>query len=310
MRLAISLATRNRPQQVVDTIKRSIVNWSNPETIMYVQLDHDDLASCESIKRAGFGERVVIDVRERELTVADKWNRILMQVPDADVYMSAADDDPYIVHEYDTKILEASKRFPDGIGTVYGHMANLSFTGVSAPTKKLCDKLGYIFPPMFPYWWVDHHIDDVVRMIGRITFADVRTDQSHAGKTQEMREPAWWATFFDANYLVRRRQAFAIIDSPDFAGEPWYKELLKSNCHLIEQRSRLLNLSLRQDNRRLEEWSGLTVKDERYQRLKRKMLDMVPGLLADPEMHPGEVMAFKSILMPPTSIPSLKRAFG
>jgi len=58
--------------------------------------------------------------------------------------------------------------------------------------------------------------DDIARLIGRLSFADVRTDQSRAGKTQEMREPGWWATFFDAAYLMRRKIARDIIDGEDF----------------------------------------------------------------------------------------------
>lgn len=308
MKLAISLATRGRPDQVVDTIRKSVVNWSNPETTMVVQCDDDDPKTADALRAAKFSDRITINSQPREDTIADKWNRIL-SVP-ADVYMSAADDDPYVIPGYDTKILEAAKRFPDGIGTVYGALANLSFTGVSAPTAKMCEKLGYIFPPLFPYWFVDHWVDDVFRMIGRITYADVRTDQSHAGKTQELREPFWWATFFDASYLMRRRQARAIIDGDDFAGEPWHKELLRTHHPLIEQRSRGVNESVRQQAKQLEGWSSLTLKDARYQRIKRKAMDMVPGLLADPEMPEQEKIVFGRVLTPPTAIPGLKQAFA
>jgi 2,3-bisphosphoglycerate-independent phosphoglycerate mutase len=90
-------------------------------------------------------------------------------------------------------------------------LANLSFSGAIAATRKWCDIVGYLQPEHFPYWFCDHWTDDVVKMIGRISYADIRTDQSKAGRTQEMREPSWWATFFDACYLMRRRQARAIL---------------------------------------------------------------------------------------------------
>lgn len=308
MKLVISMATRGRPEQVVDTIKRSVVNWTHPETTMQVQLDHDDPAPFDYLKTAKIHERVLLNVQQREDTIAAKWNRALA-VP-ADVYLVVGDDDPYITSGYDTKILEAAKRFPDGIGMVYGHLANLSFSGSVAPTAGLCKKMGYIQPELFPYWFVDHWTDDIARIIGRISVADIRTDQSRAGKTQEMREVYWWATFFDACYLMRRRQAHGIIDSTDFAGEGWHKELLRTHHPLIEQRSRGINQTVRADSKRLEGWSTMDLKDERYLRVKRKALDMAPGLLADPEMPPEEAAMFGNILTPPTTIAGLKQAYA
>lgn len=306
--LVISMATRGRPEQVVDTIKRSVANWVHPETIMQVQLDHDDPAPYEALHKANIHERVLLNVQQREDTIAEKWNRALA-IP-ADVYLVVGDDDPYVTEGYDSKILEAAKRFPDGIGMVYGHLANLSFSGSVAPTAGLCKKMGYIQPPYFPYWFVDHWTDDLARIIGRISVADIRTDQSKVGKTQEMREPGWWATFFDACYLMRRRQAHAIIDGDDFVGEPWHKELLRTHHPLIEERSRGINSSVRADSKRLEGWSTLTLNDARYQRVKQKALAMVSGLLADPEMPKDEAQAFGNFLMPPTTVPSLKQAFA
>lgn len=310
MNLVISMATRGRPEQVVDTIKRSVINWRSPDTIMQVQLDHDDPAPYEALRKANLHERVLLNVQERELTIAAKWNRALT-IP-ADVYLVVGDDDPYVTEGYDVKILEAAKRFPDGIGMVYGHMANLSFSGSVAPTAGLCKKMGYIQPdhPAFPYWFVDHWTDDLARMIGRISFADICTDQSKVGKTQEMRELGFWATFFDACYLMRRRQARAIIDSPDFMGEEWHKELLRTHHVLIEERSRTINSCCRADSVRMEAWAKNNLQEPRYVRVKQKALDMIPGLLADPEMPRDLAQALGNILMPPTSIPALKQAFA
>lgn len=321
MKLVISLATRGRPQQLIETISRSIANLTHPETLFIVQADQDDQAtqwafynSVAQGLRPAAGQ-LAINVRPREDTIAAKWNRAL-EIP-ADLYLVAADDDPYITPGYDTKLLEAADRFGDGIGMVYGHMANASFSGVVAPTRDLCDKLGYIFPEHFPYWWVDHWTDDLARMIGRISFADVRTDQSKAGKTQEMREPAWWATWFDAAYLKRRNEAIGIINSAEFDEPQWRKEMLISAVPIIEGRSRWVNDQVRGQGRNLEGWSGLTPADERYQRVKQKAVDMVPQLLEGmpEEREPGVLgawgaAAYRYALTPPTQAPALVRAFG
>jgi len=66
------------------------------------------------------------------------------------------------------------------------------------------DRLGHIFPELFPYWFVDHWTDDIARLIGRLSFADVahgsiprRQDPGNA------RARLVEATFFDAAYLMR-----------------------------------------------------------------------------------------------------------
>lgn len=310
MKLAISLATRGRPQQVVDTIRRSVVNWVNPNTELWVMADEDDRPTIEAIQAMlsrpppSFPIHIKLDVRPREDTIADKWNRIT-SLTTADLYLVAADDDPYTTAAYDAELLKAASRFPDGIGMVYGHNANASFSCLVAPTVKLVEKMGWLQPPLFPYWFVDHWTDDLARLIGRVSFADVRTDQSRAGKTQEMREPAWWATFFDACYLIRRKQAHTIIQAPDFKEQNWRKEILLRHHPMIEFRSRWINDSVRAQARQLEQWAGLTVPDERYKRVRQRAVDMIPGLLA--EMDPQEAAAFRAALLPAPLASAVKR---
>jgi len=296
MRLCISLATRGRPDRLVDTVKKSVDNWGHPETVMQIQLDDDDEASLNSKDvQALASTRVFLNVKPREDTIAEKWNRAL-GVP-ADVYLVAADDDPYCTIHYDRFILEAAERFPDKIGMVYGHLANLSFSGAVAPTAKFCELMGgVIFPPLFPYWFVDHWTDDVARIIGRISFANIRTDQSKPGVTQEMREPGWWATFFDAAYLMRRKQAHDIINNKYFKGEKWQKQLLLTHHPLIEVRSRMINASVRQQSKQLEQWAGNPKPDERYNRIKQRAIALVPRLLEDYGMPEHEREMFRKAL--------------
>lgn len=306
MNLLISLATRGRPHQVLDTIHRSARNWVVPSTRMVVQLDDDDGDTIALLQANWLPKGVTVNAQPREDTIADKWNRILNEP--ADVYMTAADDDPYVTPGYDAKILEAAARFPDRIGIVYGHMANASFTGIAAPTAKLCEKLGWIFPPLFPYWFVDHWVDDIARMIGRISFADVRTDQSRAGQTQELREPGWWATWFDAAYLMRRAQARTIIEGKDFKSPAWLKSLLLAQAPMIDYRSRWVNENVRRDERLRA--ASLPVADARYQRVKARAVALIPHLLDDYGMDAQEAAMFRSALMPATEVVNLRRAFA
>lgn len=306
--LVITLATRGRGPKLVETIKRSMVNWTDPRTVLWVMADADDPQTEECVVKAGLGHRVQLCARDREDTIAEKWNRVVALAPDADLYLVAADDDPYVTPGYDTALIEAGKRFPDGIGMVYGRMANASFSGAVCPTRGLVTMTGgKIFPEMFPYWFVDHWTDDVSRIIGRLSFADIQTDQSNVGKTQELREPAWWATFFDAGYLARRKQAHDIIMSPDFQTPDWHKEILLRHHPLIEYRSRWINDGVRANAKALEGWSGLTPSDARYQRIRKKAEAMVPSFLQD--MDPNEANLFNAALFPPTAVPNLRQAF-
>ena len=296
MRLVISLATRGRPDRVIDTVTKSVANWTDPNTILQIQVDEDDMPTVEALHKHAGWDRVEVNIQPREDTIAAKWNRAL-GVP-GDVYLVAADDDPYVTPGYDTKIIEAAKRFPDGIGMVYGHLANLSFSGAVAPTRRLCELMGNkIFPEYFPYWFVDHWTDDVARIIGRLSFAAIRTDQSKPGVTQEMREPGWWATWFDAAYLMRRKQAHDIINHPDFAGEEWQKNLLRTHHPLIEVRSRMLNQNVRQQSAQLSAYAGNLPFDERYMRVKRRAMDMVPDLLLNYGMPEAEADMFSRALL-------------
>ncbi len=294
------MPSRGRPQQLIETIKRNLMCLSRPSTLLMVQVDEDD----EETRRVAFptDKRVIFDIRSREDTIAAKWNRALKE--DADVYTCLGDDDPLAVLDTDEKILQAAALFPDGIGAVYGHLANASFSGVISFTKRWVELLGgYIQPEYFPYWFCDHWTDDVARLVGRIAFADVRTDQSRIGKTMELREPAWWATWFDACYMYRREQAKRIIDKLD---EPlWHVEMQRGIAPLIEYRSKWINENVRANAKNLETWSGLGKPDERYLRVKQKAIDILPEMLK--LLPEPEARGYRAMLTPPTTIQNLQR---
>jgi len=303
MKLIISLATRNRPQLLLETLKREVALLAHPETQIIVQADADDYATLGALTENKLDPRVSVNVQKREDTVAAKWNRAL-SVP-ADLYLIAGDDEPVITHGFDSKLLDAAKVFPDGIGMVYGNPSNASFSSVMAVTRKWADVLGYILPEHFPYWFSDHWIDDIGRITERIAFADVRGDQSRVPPTQEMREPAWWATWFDSAYLKRRAEALRIIeviDEPD-----WRKTILRSHFPLIEFRSKWINGNVRAQARQLE--GGRTsAMDDRYIRIKNAAIAALPGILN--ELPREEAQQYAAMLMPPNVVLAPPQAFA
>jgi hypothetical protein len=200
----------------------------------------------------------------------------------ADVYLPMADYCPHITPGFDTRILEAASLFPDGIGVVYNHMANLSFPDVNGVTHGLAMKMGYLYPPYFPYWFVDHWVDDIVKLIGRISFADVVLDKSKRPGTHDRRDVAWWATFYDAGVIHRRNLARSIIESEDFLEPEWRKKLLMSDYHmLIEGRSKMTN-----DTARQTQWhKPPEAVDERYKRIKSQAKALLREWLPELEVE-------------------------
>jgi hypothetical protein len=286
MRLTINLATRNRPHLLIPTINETLKNIREPETRLMVSVDHDDTATMTALRlcEVAKNERVHISVREREDTVAGKWNRAITELP-ADVYLPGTDYAAYMTPGFDSKIIDAAALFPDGIGSVYGPLANASFPSVQAVTSGLVDRLGYIYPEFFPFWFIDHWLDDVVKIIDRISYADVHCE-CHArrpSKTTGMRDLHFWAAFYDSCEMVRLREAHAIID--DLQEPLWRKEVLRRHHPLIQYRSRWINQLVRQDAQAIADARGGSESeaDARYLRLKAKAEQIMLTNLAELE---------------------------
>lgn len=307
-RVCFSLPTRSRPQELIKTIDQNLACMSRQDSLLFVHADADDTATLELISKSYPDDkcdaRLKVSVRPREDTVAAKWNRALCV--EAEIYVCLGDDDPLVTPGTDEKILEAMSVFPDGVGMVYGHLANLSFSSVICFSKKMTELLGYIQPEHFPYWFCDHWTDDIGRMVGRVAFADVATRQCvqpHQHGTMEFREPEWWATWFDANYMIRRAHANRIIqdiaqwDTPPVPN-PWWAGCLAQYAPLIENRSRLLNKIGPKQMR-----STLSTKDERYQRTKQKAIDALPQILST--LPVAEAEMYRKELIVPTTIMNL-----
>jgi hypothetical protein len=265
MSLSILLTARSRPELLRWTVATTVRNIQEMDTRLIVAADEDD--TPETIATAWeLAEKyhfVEVSVRPREETLGAKVNRVLTIAP-ADVYLHMVDYRPHLTPGFDTKILEAASLFPDGIGVVYSHMANLSFPEINAVTAGLVKHMGYFYPPYFPYWFVDHWLDDIARLIGRIAVADVQTDGSRRPGTMDRRDVAWWATFYDAAVIHRRKMAHAIINSDEFQESEWRKKLLLSHHPLIEERSKMIN-----DSARTTRWQFPPEPvDDRYRRAK------------------------------------------
>lgn len=278
MRLTVAIATRGRPRLLEQTLEVTLANAALTSTRVVVAADEDDRATVEVAEKfVGRSEQVVASVSPRPDTIAAKWNRAVTAAP-ADAYLAGTDYAPQGTPGFDLKILETVKLFPDQIGVVYGRMANPSFSEVIAVSHGLVELTGgKIYHEMFPYWFTDHWLDEVAKMIGRVAFADVRLAPFIKPGTQEMREPAFWACFFDALAPRRVAEAREIILSPRFEEPPWRKRLLLGHHVPIQERSVMINNWVRGLS-----WDRkLALDDPRYVRIKGRALEILHGV-ADP----------------------------
>lgn len=282
MSLTINLVTRGRAQRLLDTVRRMVPNMELSDTTLMISVDEDDQETIDHLPFLIKDERIKPCILPREDALGEKWNRALLTP--ASVYMPCGDYTPVVTPGFDRLIVEAAALFPDNIGTVYSPLANASFPAIWCVTHGLAEKMGWMVPPYFPYWFVDHWVDDIARMIDRVAFVDIRVDIGHKPPTQEMREPWFWATIFDMFRLVRRKQARDIIDSPDFIEPPWRKAVLRKSYPLIEYRSQWINDVVRSWPR---DEVDILAGGERYTRLRQKIVEMVTPFVPELNLDMG-----------------------
>jgi len=274
MTLSIILAGRGRPALLERTIARTLDNIELSSTQFVIALDHDDPATAEAARK--FSPRVEVAVWPREDSLGAKFNRVLSIAP-ADVYLDMVDYAPIVTKGFDRIVLDAAKVFPDEIGFVFSHLANISFPYSQAVTHRTAEIMGGFFPEWFPYWFIDHWVSDIAQMIGRCAFADITCDVSRRPGTQDKRDPAFWATLYDALRYERHDIANRLLDAsiePD-----WRKDVLRSYWQIIDQRSEFINDGVRRDAAYMQQAPS----DERYDRIKAAAVEKMRELMAQHE---------------------------
>jgi glycosyltransferase involved in cell wall biosynthesis len=282
MKLTCVLATRNRPQMLIDTLKETLRNIVLEDTRILVAADADDHGTLAVLTAFADEPRIIGSVRDREDDLGSKFNRALEEAP-ADVYSHMVDYAPFTNRGFDSDLIRTAELIPDNIGVINCRMPTLCFTASQGITHGLATRLGYIYPPYFPYWFIDHWLDDIGRLIGRLFYVDNAMDTTRRPGTQELREPGWWATFFDVMAPMRRKQAEAIIRSEDFQTPDWEKELLIAAFPPLEQRSKWINDQVRQQDANMVTGMGAGPKDERYGRVKARAVEMIKTMIAEME---------------------------
>lgn len=294
MKLTVNMMTRGRPLIAAECIRQTLPNIVRDDTVFMLLVDDDDGPTIDALQKFKDDPRVLLSVKPREDTRGEKYDRALIEAP-ADVYLPTCDYAPILTKGFDQSVIDAAALFPDGIGVVYSRMGNMTFPNYQGMTARLVEKIGYIYPPWFPFWFIDHWMDDLAHLIGRISYADMYVDHHTlaTGKTIGLRDLEFWTWLFDAGKLKRRAQARAIIDGSDFIEPEWRKELLRRHHPLTEQRSFAINQLVRQNIKAIEAIRGGVggAPDERYERIKARADLLIVDWLTDLAAEAGDLAA-------------------
>jgi hypothetical protein len=245
LKLTTIVATRGRLSSLVPTLSYTLKMLARDDSTILLCVDDDDYETRAILPQLPTDPRLKISIQPREDTRGAKYQRALTEAP-ADLYMVGHDATTITTKGFDQAFVNGGKLFPDGIGVVCSQMANASFPALQCVTQKWVDLVGYIYNPAYPFWFIDHELDDLARMTGRVVYTGVDFEgwPHHKMKTIRMRDLVFWIDYFDLGVYRRRAMARKIINALD---EPeWRKNMLRSWFHPVEKRSESLHKHLRQ----------------------------------------------------------------
>lgn len=245
MRLSINFGSRGRPEHLVKTITQVMPMVSRDDTRVLVCIDDDDQPSIDAIKLLPKDDRIAVSVKPREDSRGAKIDRALTEAP-ADLYMTGHDMAPIFTPAFDQKVINAARVFEDGIGVVLGPMANTNFPSAQIVTQGWVDLVGHIYCHDYPFWFIDHELDDLCRMTGRYVFTDIKIGTELAfrpRKTTRLRDLVFWMDYYDMARFRRRATANKIINAIDI---PDAEKMIRATWYeMVEKRSLDLHANLR-----------------------------------------------------------------
>jgi hypothetical protein len=256
MGLTVNFGSRGRPDDLVQTLHESMKHLLRDDTKVLVALDDDDQPSIDAVSRFPDDPRIIVSIKPREDTRGPKCDRALTEAPNS-VYTVGHDSASIVTPGWDELIVHASQLFPDGIGVVCSGMANASFPAMQCVTQGWVDIVGHIYNHDYPFWFIDHELDDLCRMTGRFVFVpgmEVEHQTRRPEKTIRMRDLHFWADYYDLATHRRLNMAESIIDALDCP--EWQRIAMKTWHPPVHARSQWINNTVRANAVKLEEERG------------------------------------------------------
>lgn len=256
MGVTMIIGSRNRPDALVQTLHETIVGAVRDDTKILVCLDDDDQPGIDAIDRFPKDSRIIVSVKPREDNRGAKCDRALTEAPN-DLYAVGHDAAATITPGWDEIFQTYANVFPDGIGVVCSGMENASFPTTQAVTKRWVELTGHIYCHDYPFWFIDHELDDLARMTGRVIYAphlEIPCAPRRPSKSIRLRDLRFWCDYYDLAMVRRRVQGFKIIDvleCPD-----WQKSILRTQYVPVEARSLYVNHLVRENASQIEQQRG------------------------------------------------------
>lgn len=167
VQLSLLLPTRERPalvQRLLDSVVRTTVDPQRLEVVLYV--DADDHES-QKISQSTLS---LIRIVGPSKTTMGNMNRACYEASHGHYVMLMNDDAIFRTPGWDDRILEAARRFPDGIALIYGNDLD---QGEAVPTfpmlsRTVCEVLGGVCPPGYRNLHIESHLMDIFKQLARL----------------------------------------------------------------------------------------------------------------------------------------------
>ena len=210
-RIAILIPSRNRPRLLSAAITALHEMESGENEVEYrVGCEWDDKATIYAANEA---KAITCSYNHPPnndaITIGSIWNK-LAHLRDSDIYSCMIDDAFPISPHWDKEMVRVAKEYEA-----------FSWYEVSAPhnvgyptcTKAWLDKVGYIVPEHFPYWFCDTWFAEMVNFVtGKpVPVSTHMALFSKQEETQNLRDLDFWWGFFCATRGIRLREAYAIV---------------------------------------------------------------------------------------------------
>lgn len=164
----------------------------------------------------------------RAITLGEKLNR-LGQEAAGGIFWFIAND--YIVETlgWPAKFREAVANLPNGIGVPFPrddlHPNHASFPII---TRRMQEAIGFLFPPCYPYWFIDTTWDQHGIMLGQRFEIDVTVRAPEGrGLSHGLYELQFWVSFWEAMAPVRLREAAQLIAAAYGHGTPAFQTVMQ-----------------------------------------------------------------------------------
>ena len=237
-RIALLLPSRGRPDKLRRAVESVSATAARPgDVVVVIGVDDDDEQTLNLVRTYRPNVAVIWSVGPRELTLGRLNNRLATLDHGCDILSVFADDNVMATQDWDNHFRFACSLMPKGYGTAWAIDGVYHHTDrCTAPiiTRSMMNRLGFFLPPWFPFWFGDIWLEEMGTYVAcRLPIA-ARVDLPDGrGATQNIRDLAFWGTFFQETRRLRLALANQMIDEM-YEGKPQLQISLKFNLQALE----------------------------------------------------------------------------